>query len=492
MSDKVLRDVVSRTKGEVYIGVVGSVRSGKSSFIRRFVEKKVLPLVNDTYSYEKIQDELPQSSEGKAIMTVEPKFIPSNTVKITIEEDISFQMRLVDCVGYIIPSAKGYLNEDGTTRLVQTPWFSDTIPFEDAAKLGTEKVIESHSNIGVVMSSDGSFGEFTRPEYEKVEELVIEDLKKHNKPFVLVINTTKPNAPETKELVDNLSEKYGVSVIALDVVNMNETDIDTLLKMAMDEFDISELNLEVPNWVNVLDDTSSYKSQFNQLVNETTGTFRKMKDAFRIQEVLKNSELFTDVAITDIDSGNGVVNVDVSCSDEIYNQVLEEILGESIEDKATFITSLQALQQAKHTADLVGSAIPKLEQLGYGIALPTVEQMKLETPELLKEGSRYGIKVKASAPMIQLIQVNVTSTFEPIIGSKEQAEELLQHMIDDYETDPEKLWNSEIFGRKLCDVISDGIKSKTNAIPDQVLEKFKATMEKIVNYGKGGLIAIVL
>ncbi len=492
MSNSVLRDVVSRTKGEVYIGVVGSVRSGKSTFIRKFAEKKVLPLVHDQFTYDKIQDELPQSSEGKAIMTVEPKFIPSNTVKITIDNDISFQMRLVDCVGYVIPSAKGYLNEDGTTRLVQTPWFSDAIPFEDAAKLGTEKVIESHANIGIVMSSDGSFGEFTREEYELVEELVIEELKRYNKPFILVINTTKPDAPETKELVDGLEEKYGVSVIALDVLNMEEPDIDALLKSAINEFDISELNLEVPNWVNSLDDSIQYKADFNDLVNQTTGSFRKMKDAFRIQDTLKESNLFTEVSVSNIDSGTGVVDIDISCSDEIYNHVLEEIIGEPLDDKTKLIEALQELKKAKHVYEMVGSSMEKVEQLGYGMSMPQASDMELQTPELLKEGTRYGIKIKANASMLQLVKIKVQSSFEPIIGSKEQAEELLNHMIDDYENDPTKLWNSEIFGRKLCDVISDGIRSKMNAVPDQVLEKFQTTMEKIVNYGRGGLIAIVL
>lgn len=492
MSNNILRDVVFRTKGEVYIGVVGSVRSGKSSFIRKFVEKKVLPLVKDQFTYEKIQDELPQSGDGKTIMTVEPKFIPSNTVKITIDNDISFQVRLVDCVGHVIPTAKGYLNEDGTTRLVQTPWFSDAIPFEDAAKLGTDKVIESHSNIGIVMSSDGSFGEFSREEYEKVEEQVIEELKSHNKPFILVINTTKVDAPETKELVKQLEEKYGISVIALDVLKMEDVDIDQLLKTAINEFDISELNLEVPNWVNSLDDDISYKKQFNDLVNQTTGTFRKMKDVFQIQENLKESELFSDVVVSNIDSGTGVVDIDISCSDETYNQVLEEIIGEPITDKTNLIVTLQELKKAKHVYEMVGSSMEKVEQLGYGISMPQTENMELSTPELLREGSRYGIKIKANASMLQLVKINVESTFEPIIGSKEQAEELLNHMIDDYQNEPTKLWNSEIFGRKLCDVITDGVKAKMNSVPDQVLEKFQTTMEKIVNHGKGGLIAIVL
>lgn len=492
MSNNILRDVAARTSGEVYVGVVGSVRSGKSTFIRKFIEIKVLPLVKDQFTYEKIQDELPQSSEGKTIMTVEPKFIPSNIVKVTIDNDVNFQVRLVDCVGHIIPSAKGYLNDDGTSRLVQTPWFSDGIPFEDAAKLGTDKVIESHSNIGIIMSSDGSFGEFTRPEYEKVEEIIIEDLKKHDKPFVLVINTTKPNAPETAQLINELSEKYNVSVIALDVLKMSEEDIDNLLKVAMDEFDISELKLEVPSWLNKLDEDVSYKERFNELVSEATGNFRKMKDVFNIQNALKTSDMFSEVNVSNIDAGTGVVNLEISCDDNIYNEIISELLGEDISDKAKFIETLQQFKKARKVYDMVGSAMEKVEQVGYDIALPNASNISLEKPELLKDGSRYGIKIKANAPMIQLVKINVNSTFEPIIGSKEQAEELISHMVDNYENDPDKLWNSEIFGRKLCDVINDGVRSKVNAIPDVVLEKYKNSIEKVVNYGKGGIIAIVL
>lgn len=492
MSNNILKDVATRTSGEVYIGVVGSVRSGKSTFIRKFIETKVLPFVNDRYIYDKILDELPQSGEGKTIMTVEPKFVPSNIVKITLDDDISFQVRLVDCVGHIIESAKGYQNEDGTSRLVQTPWFSDPIPFDDAAKLGTDKVIESHSNIGIVMSSDGSFGDFSREEYEKVEELVIEELKRLNKPFILVINTTKPNESSTLNLVDELSKKYEISVVAVDVANMNEQDIDTILKTAMDEFEINELNLEFPNWISKLNEDVSFKEQFNDLVSNTTGSFRKMKDIFNIQESFKNSCMFTDVIISNVNAGTGLVDIELTCSDEQYNNVINEILGCDLSNKTDFIEELQMLRKAKKAYDLVGTALDKVEQVGYDIALPVSNSIILDKPELLKDGSRYGIKIKANAPMIQLVKVNVTSCFEPIIGSKEQAEEVINNMIVNYENDPEKLWNSEIFGRKLCDVINDGIKAKVSAIPETVLEKYKTSMEKVVNYGKGGIIAIVL
>ena len=492
MSNNILKDVATRTCGEVYIGVVGSVRSGKSTFIRKFIEKKVLPLINDKYTYDKILDELPQSSEGRTIMTVEPKFVPSNIVKISIDNDIAFQVRLVDCVGHIIESAKGYLNEDGSVRLVQTPWFSDAIPFDDAAKIGTDKVIESHSNIGIVMSSDGSFGEFSRDEYEKVEELVIEELKQLNKPFILVINSTKPNDESTKQLVKELEQKYDISVIAVDVNNIEEDDIDLILKNAMNEFDINELNLEVPSWLNKLDDDVSYKEKFNEIVSSTTGNFRKMKDVFRIQEVFKESELFEEVLISDINSGTGEVKIELQCSEQIYNDIINELLGGNVDDKGSFIEELQILKKAKKTYEMIGNSLEKVDQVGYDISLPKIDTICLEKPELLKEGSRYGIKLKANAPIIQLVKINVSSTFEPIIGTKEQAEEVINNMINIYENDQEKLWNSEIFGRKLCDVINDGIKSKVNAIPENILDKYKTSIEKVINYGKGGLITIIL
>lgn len=492
MSNSILKDVATRTSGEVYIGVVGPVRCGKSTFIRKFMETKVLPLVSDQFTYDKILDELPQSSEGKNIMTIEPKFIPSNLVKVNVDEDLNFQVRLVDCVGHIIPSAKGYKNEDGTQRLVQTPWFSDPIPFEDAAQIGTDKVIESHSNIGIVLSSDGSFGEFSREEYENVEQEVIEELKKLNKPFVLVINTIIPNEQKTLDLVNELKSKYQVSVIALDVLKMSEKDIDELLKLAIDEFEISELNLEVPKWINNLDDDTNFKQNFNNLLSSSSGMFRKMKDVFKIQEVFKESEIFSEVNVTSINSATGCVDIELICNDTMYNSVIKELIGVDNLDKTSFIEQMMLLKKAKKAYDLVGDALLKVEQVGYDIALPNAQSIILDKPELLKEGSRYGIKIKAHAPMIQLVKINVNSSFEPIIGTKEQAEEVIANMVDNYENDPDKLWNSEIFGRKLCDVISDGIKSKVIAIPDNILEKYKTSIEKVVNYGKGGIIAIVL
>ena len=492
MNEDIIKEVANRTKGEIYLGVVGAVRSGKSTFIRRFMEKKVLPLVTDDGLHNKIKDELPQSSDGKTIMTVEPKFIPSNNIKINIGDDVNFYLRLVDCVGFVIPSAKGYKNEDGTNRTIKTPWSVDEMPFEEAAILGTKKVIESHTNIGIVVTSDGTFGDFTRVEYETVEESIINELKNAGKPFIVVLNTAFPNDQKTINLKEEIKDKYGVSVVVLDVVDMEETDIDNLLKMALDEFDIEELNINLPNWVNMLSDDISFKSHFNEELSNTTSAYRKMKDIFNIQNTFKESGLFASVEVEDINPGTGIVTLNLNCSEETYNQVVEEILGGRIDDKEYFIRTIQSMKLAKETYSKVGDALKLTEQCGYGISIPTIKDMSLSTPELIKQGNRYGIKIKATAPAIHLVQVEIESTFEPIIGSIEQSQALIDHMLEDYEDNPEKVWNSEIFGRKLCDVINDGIKAKINAVPDIVQCKYKESISKVVNNGKGGVISIIL
>lgn len=492
MSDNIIRDVITRTSGELFLGVVGSVRSGKSTFIRRFMELKVLPYVQDKDLYKRILDELPQSSEGRAIMTVEPKFVPSDQMKVTIETDISFNARLVDCVGYVIPSATGYLNDDGTSRMVQTPWFSEDIPFNEAASLGTKKVIESHANIGIVVTSDGSFGEFKRHEYEVVEEKIIDELKALNKPFIIVVNTIKPNSEETINLVNELKDKYDNAVVAVDVKNMTETDADKILKEVLNEFDIDELSIHVPSYIDVLDDDVSYKQKFNVLINDTTANYRKLKDVFKIQDTLKNSELFENVEISNLDPSTGHVEISITCSENLFKSLIEEVIGETIDNKGNFMKLLQNYKKAVSVYQKLGNSLDIVKERGYDIAVPKINEMRLDKPELIKQGSRYGIKIKAIAPAVCLTEVNIESTFEPIIGSEAQAEALINHMLEKSENNIDELWNSEIFGRKLCDVINDGIYSKTSSLSDETLIKFKEGLEKVVNHGHGGVIALII
>lgn len=492
MNNDIMRNVVRRTKGEMYLGVVGSVRSGKSTFIRKFVETKLLPYIDDEEVYAKICDELPQSSSGKTIMTVEPKFVPTLNTTINIYDDLAVKVRLVDCVGYVIPSSKGYLNEDGTKRQVQTPWFPETIPFEEAAAIGTKKVIESHSNIGVVLTSDGSFSEFTREEYEFVEMQIIDELKALNKPFVIVLNTAHPNDEDTIELVKELEERYNVKVIAVNVKEMTEDDVDNILKASLEEFDISEINLNVPEWINELDDEFSYKHQFNEVLSLTTGTYRKMKDVFTIQNTLRECELFESVFASEIDPGTGVVNIDINFKEGLYQMVIEEIIGERIDDKSNFLKILLKFKQSKVVNDRFGDCLTELDEKGFVLTKPSISDMELESPEVIKQGTRHGIKLKAVAPSILMVKLNVESSFAPIIGSAESSGQLINYMLEDYKTNPEKVWNSEFFGRKLCEVINDGVKSKIDHVNQDVLVKFKNSMEKVVNNKRGTIIAIVI
>ena len=491
MSENIIKEVITRTKGEIYLGVVGPVRSGKSSFIRKFMEVKVLPYIKEDDTYHKVLDELPQSGEGKTIMTVEPKFVPSNNMTITIEDNVNLNIRLVDCVGYVIDSSKGFLNDDGSTRLVQTPWFSEPIPFNDAAGLGTKKVIEAHSNIGILLSSDGSFGDFTRDEYAKIEERMVEELKSLNKPFVLILNTNKPNAEETKNLVNELSNKYNVTVLPINVLDLTNNDVDLILKSALNEFDISELNLEVPSWVDQLDGNIPFKQEFDSIINDVTGNYRKMKDAFIIQDKLLECGLFDSVDIMNVDSGSGVVDINIKVKDGIYTEIIEDILGVTLEDKGVLIEILQKLKKAEDIYNKIGN-LEKVYQVGYDVVIPPISEIKLEEPTLSKQSNRYGILINAKAEALLITKVDVESSFDPIIGNMEQAQILVDHMKEDYENNPEKLWNSEIFGRKLCDVISDGIRIKVNQVPNKILEKYSDGITKIINQNKGGVIAIVL
>lgn len=492
MNNDIMRNVVRRTGGEMYLGVVGSVRSGKSTFIRKFLESKVLPYIDDEELYSKVADELPQSSNGKTIMTVEPKFVPTLNTTINIDNDLSLKIRLVDCVGYVIPSAKGYLNEDGTKRQVQTPWFSDMIPFEEAAELGTKKVIEAHSNIGIVVTSDGSFSEFSREEYELVEEQIIEELKTHNKPFVIVLNTANQDQDEVNELVEYMTAKYGIQVIPVNAKEMTENEVDNILKAVLEEYDINEINLDVPEWINELDDDFSYKKEFDEILSTTTGTYRKMKEVYQIQEKLRECELFESVYTKDIDPGTGCVNIEITFKEDLYKNVLEEIIGEKIDDKANFIKILMEFKKSKIVNDRFGDCLDKLDENGYVITKPGINDMELANPEVIKQGGRHGIKLKAVAPAILMVKLNVESSFEPIIGSAASSEQMINYMLEDYQTNPDKLWNSEFFGRKLCEVINDGVKAKIDNVNVDVLTKYKNSMEKVVNNKRGSIIAIVI
>lgn len=490
MSENYIRQIIKRTDNELYLGIVGPVRSGKSTFIRRFVEHLVLPHLSDEETYRRVVDDLPQTSDGRQIMTTEPKFVPNHAVSLVLD-DLDVSVRLIDCVGYVIPNSIGYDDEDGP-RMVRTPWFEDAIPFKDAAAIGTKKVINDHSTIGVVMTSDGSISDFNRDDYVEAEEKTIAELKQIDKPFIVILNSRHPNLDETVHLADELREKYEVPVLPLDVDQMNESAINHVLKEALYEFKIKELNLRVQNWFSILNDDHPVKQDFNEMIDRLSDDYQKIREVHHIVNELKENEYIQNCELTGLYPDEGACEITITCKEELYNQIIEDIVGHTIDDRGDFVQLLQDYAEAKREYDQFATALKMVKQVGYGIATPTTEDMTLDKPELVKSGPRYGVKLKAVAPSIHMIKVDITSSFEPIIGTKEQSEALIDYIMEGYETNPSGVWQKEIFGRTLDEVVIDGIRAKLYVLPDRAKEKLRETLEKVINQGSGGLIAIIL
>jgi len=487
LNKNILKDFLTRTKGEFYLGIVGSVRCGKSTFIKKFMENKVLPNIDDEFVRNKIIDELPQSAHGKTIMTVEPKFIPSNAVSILIENELEMNVRLVDSVGYIIPSAVGYMTDSGP-RMVKTPWFSESISFKDAAEIGTKKVITNHSTLGILMTSDGSFGEFSRAEFAEVEERLVEELRALDKPFVMVMNSTAPASQEVTELRIQLEAKYQVSVVVCNVQDLNDADIDNILREALNEFSIAELEIKFPAWVNSLEESYPLKKDIDALIASATQNYKKIRDVHHIKDHLRESPFFENVNLTNLDPSIGRATIEIELKEELYQAIIDELLDFNLEDKADFLRMLQDYQICRREYARFRDALASVKHTGYGVALPDLSDMTLDNPAVVRHGNRYGVKLKAVASSIHMIRVDVSSTFEPIIGTEEQSKLLLDNLLGN----ESGVWESEIFGRKLSEVVNDGIKAKLHTMPAKAQSKFRETLEKVVNNQSGGMIAIIL
>lgn len=485
---EVIKNIGKRTGGDIYLGVVGAVRTGKSTFIKKFMETLVVPYIEDEYERKRTLDELPQSGSGKVIMTTEPKFIPSTAAKIQIE-DLTAQIRMVDCVGYVIKAAKGYEDENGP-RYVRTPWYDEPIPFTEAAEIGTGKVIKDHSTIGIVVTTDGSIGEITRNEYVEAEKTVIEELKSIGKPFIVILNTTHPTSNETIDLKQKLEVEYKVPVIPTNVENMVEKDMYNILKEALYEFPISDIKVNIPQWVAILNPNHYVKKTYIEKIKESIVEIDKLRECENIITAFKDSEYISKSYISQIDPGTGEVTINLESPSELYNQVLNEIIGVDITSKASLLSLFQELSIAKTEYDQIKSALKMVKQTGYGIASPTLADMKLDTPEIIKQGNRYGIKLKAIAPSIHMIRVDVESTFEPIIGSELQSKELINYLTKNEEAS--SIWKSEIFGRSLDVIVQEGIQAKLSIMPENIRYKLKQTLTKIVNKGSNNMIAIVI
>lgn len=484
------RDIAERTGGDIYIGVVGPVRTGKSTFIKRFMETMVLPNITDPYDKERAKDELPQSAAGKTIMTTEPKFIPNEAVEITVKENVSVRVRVVDCVGYSVEGALGYEEDEGP-RMVLTPWFDYEIPFQEAAEIGTRKVITEHSTIGLVVTTDGSVTDLDREQYIPAEERVIDELKALQKPFLIILNTKTATAKDTRELVAKLEGKYNVPVVPVDCAQLTQDDIYGILQEVLYEFPVKEVKISLPQWVEELEADHWLRAKFTTLVENVVGNIHRLRDIDGAIDELSGSEFVEDVILHDMDLGNGIAVIELTTQSSLFYQVLEELTGFSIAGEHQLLKLMQDLSVAKREYDKFAGALEEVRQTGYGIVPPQLDEMVLEEPEIIRTGNRFGVKLKACAPSIHLIRTDIQAEISPIIGTERQSEELIGYLMREFEGEPEKIWRTNLFGKSLNSLVREGIQNKITNMPENAQVKMRETLQKIVNEGSGGLICII-
>ena len=487
---EIIKSITERTGGDLYLGVVGAVRTGKSTFIKKFIENLVVPNIDDEYEKKRCLDEIPQSAQGKMIMTTEPKFVPSNSASINID-NFSCNVRLVDCVGYVIEGAKGYEDENGP-RMVKTPWYDEEIPFVEAAEIGTEKVIRDHSSIGIVVTTDGSFGEISRSNYVEAETRIVEELKEIGKPFIVILNSAHPTLPETERMAEKLKAEYQVPVLPMSIEGMGEKDVYSVLRESLYEFPVTEVKINMPDWIACLNPTNSLKNEYIEKIRESVVEVDKLRDIEHITSHFENCDKIKKSYISDVDTSTGIVTINLEAPDYLYDEVLKETMGINVRSKADLLMLFQDYNEAKTEYDQIKSALQMVRTTGYGVACPTLNDMKLETPEVVKQGSRYGIKLKAVAPSIHMIRVDVESTFEPIIGTELQSKQLIDYLMKDKDTDPTAIWKSEIFGRSIDNIVKEGIQAKLSLTPENARYNLQQTLTKLVNKGSGNLFAIVI
>jgi stage IV sporulation protein A len=487
----IFRDIAERTGGDIYLGVVGPVRTGKSTFIKRFMELMVIPNIKNVHDKERARDELPQSGAGRTIMTTEPKFIPNEAVEIAINNNVKIKMRVVDCVGYTVPGALGYEEDEGP-RMVMTPWFEVEIPFQQAAEIGTRKVITDHSTIGIVVLTDGSISEIPRDNYLEAEERVIEELKELNKPFLILLNSTQPNATNTYELALNLEAKYDVPVLPFDCAELNQDNVVTILEQVLYEFPVNEVNINLPKWIEELENRHWLREKFEDAVRDTVRHIRRLRDVDEALEKLGTFDFVQQVILRTIDMGTGTATIEMTAMDGLFYEVLRESTGLKIEGEHDLHRLLKELSFAKREFDKVAEALADVRNTGYGVVTPKLDEMNLEEPELIRQGSRFGVRLRASAPSLHIIRADITTEITPIIGTEKQCEELVRYMLDEFEDNPTKIWQSEIFGKSLNDLVREGIQNKLHRMPENAQVKLQETLTRIVNEGSGGLICIII
>ncbi len=491
MNNSIYHDISQRTEGNIYIGVVGPVRSGKSTFISRFMQSVVIPNIDSSFRKERAIDELPQGAAGKTIMTTEPKFVPEDAISIQLEDNTFMNVRLIDCVGYIVPSAIGYI-ENEQPRMVMTPWFDTEIPFNMAAEVGTQKVINEHSTIGLVITTDGSISDIPRAEYEEAEQRVIEELTHINKPFAVILNCQNPKSRESIALADEMREKYGKPVIALNCLEIGEQEIKDILTEILLQFPVKEINIRIPKWLTVLDKEHWLKREVFSALKASAAKISAIGEIKGITCKLSDCEYISGCNVEEIDLGKGAGFVRVEIKNELFYRILGEATGLELHDEGDLMPCMIELAAVKKKYEKVKAALDEVQATGYGIVMPGIDELSLEEPEIVKQGGKYGVRLRAQAPSIHMMAANIETEVSPIVGSERQSEELIHYLLKEFEENPTKIWESNIFGKSLHELVNEGLHNKLYRMPADARQKLQETIERIINEGCGGLICIIL
>lgn len=488
---KLYEDIAQRTQGDIYIGVVGPVRTGKSTFIKRFMETLVLPKIENNFVRDRARDELPQSGSGRVVMTAEPKFVPEDAVVMALEDGSTFSVRLIDCVGYMVPSALGQYDGE-LPRMVMTPWFDHEIPMTQAAEYGTRKVIADHSTIGIVITTDGTVADIPREDYLEAEERVITELKELGKPFLVLLNSANPYSERAQTLQADIAERYNVTCLAVNCLTLDESAVSEIIRGVLHEFPMRQMELFLPPWVDVLPFDHPIKSQLYSVIREETANLHRLRDAEYAVSAMGEREGISSVVLQRMDMGSGVVTVALDLPRSLFYSTVSEQCGLEIKDDGDLIAQLTQLAGMQRSYQKVESALAQVEACGYGIVMPDPDEMVLEEPEIVKQGGRYGVRLKASAPSIHMMRADIKTEVSPIMGTEKQSEEMVDYLLRQFEGDTGRIWDSNMFGRSFQELVGEDLQSKLKRMPEDAREKLRETLQRIINEGSGGLICIIL
>ena len=491
MNTSIYQNIATRTAGDIYIGVVGPVRTGKSTFIKRFMETQVIPNIENVYRKERARDELPQSGSGRTIMTAEPKFVPEEAAQIQLPDGAAFSVRLIDCVGYMVPGAIGQY-EDDAPRMVTTPWFDHEIPMTEAAEIGTRKVITEHSTIGIVITTDGTISDIPREDYLEAEERVIRELQELGKPFIVLLNSAEPRSDRAQAIARDVTSRYEVRCMPVNCLELGEEDVTEILKAVLYEFPMQELDLYLPPWVDALPAEHPIKAGLYDAVRQGTGQLRHIREVEGVIAALGASENISEAKITSIDLGTGVAAARLGLPRELFYKTLSEQSGFDVSDDGDLMSLLTKLAAVKSEYDKVSGALKDVRETGYGIVVPGIDELKLEEPEIMKQGGRYGVRLKASAPSIHMIRADIETAVSPIVGNEKQSEDMVNYLLQEFEGDTSKIWQSNIFGRSFHELVNEDLQAKLKRMPEDARKKLQETLTRIINEGSGGLICIIL